>query len=203
MKFRRILGLSMAIVITASMASVPTVTIASPGHDDGGADQTPKKQSPKKRPAKPASAASAPAGAVGTLEAPRDIAISMTDTFRFDPDTIVVSEGETVRFLLDNPTVAPHDFLIGDLDEQLHHHEEMAAGEGHDDNAAAGVEGGLPDAVTLEPGESAEVIATFDEAGTLIIGCHVPGHWEAGMRGNIAIVPADQVVLATPRVTQG
>jgi uncharacterized cupredoxin-like copper-binding protein len=44
--------------------------------------------------------------------------------------------------------------------------------------------------VTLEPGETAEVIATFDEAGDLMIGCHVPGHWEAGMRGTVVVLTA-------------
>ena len=132
---------------------------------------------------------------LGTIDAPRDVAITMTDTLRFDPGTIVVAEGETIRFLLDNPTVAPHDFLIGDLEEQLHHHEEMAAGEGHDDEASD-VEGGLPPAVTLEPGESAEVLVTFDDAGELMIGCHVPGHWEAGMRGTVSVAPSERFPMA-------
>jgi len=119
----------------------------------------------------------------------------MTDTLRFDPGTIVVAEGETIRFLLDNPGTAPHDFPVGDLKEQLHHHEEMAAGEGHDDDAAE-AEGSFPPAATLEPGESAEILVTFDEAGELIFGCHVPGHWEAGMRGTVSVVPAERFPMA-------
>jgi uncharacterized cupredoxin-like copper-binding protein len=83
---------------------------------------------------------------------------------------------------------APHDVLIGDLEDQLHHHDEMAAGMGHDNGAKD--DGGLLPAVTLEPGETAEVIATFDEAGDLMIGCHVPGHWEAGMRGTVVVLTA-------------
>jgi uncharacterized cupredoxin-like copper-binding protein len=38
------------------------------------------------------------------------------------------------------------------------------------------------DAFTLEPGGSDELTPTFDQSGTVEIGCHQPGHYEAGMR---------------------
>ncbi len=185
MNIRRITSVLVATVMAASAVAVGTVTFASEGHGDDSTTQT----------SQPASGASAPAGEPGTLEAPRDITVTMTDNLRFDPGTVVVGEGETIRFLLDNPTAAPHDFLIGDLEEQVHHHEEMAAGGGHDDDVEVEDVGGLPPAVTLQPGESMEVIATFDEAGDLMIGCHVPGHWEAGMRGDITVMPAGAFLL--------
>lgn len=43
------------------------------------------------------------------------------------------------------------------------------------------------DGITLEPGESGELTHTFDEAGTIEIGCHQPGHYDAGMRANITV----------------
>jgi uncharacterized cupredoxin-like copper-binding protein len=175
---RRILQVMLATTVALGSMSIGTVVVASPGHDDAGDAASGS-----------TAATSVQTRVLGTAEAPRDISITMTDSLRFDPGTIVVTEGETIRFLLDNPTVAPHDFLIGDLEEQLHHHEEMAAGEAHDDAPAP--EGEYPAPVTLEPGETAEVIATFREAGTIVIGCHVPGHWEAGMRGTIAVLPSD------------
>jgi uncharacterized cupredoxin-like copper-binding protein len=36
-------------------------------------------------------------------------------------------------------------------------------------------------------GESGELTHTFDEAGTIEIGCHQPGHYDAGMRVNITV----------------
>ena len=33
------------------------------------------------------------------------------------------------------------------------------------------------------------LVYTFDKAGTTIVGCHVPGHYAAGMRGTITILP--------------
>jgi uncharacterized cupredoxin-like copper-binding protein len=149
----------------------------------------------------------------GTEEAPRDIAITMTDQLRFDPEEIVVMAGETVRFVLDNPTGAAHDFTLGDLEAQELHNAQMAAGMTHDDDAdhddemadddadhddemaddghgEAG-EGGLPAPVTIAPGESVTVLATFEEPGEVLIGCHQPGHWEAGMRGTITVVAGE------------
>jgi uncharacterized cupredoxin-like copper-binding protein len=181
---RRFLQVMLAATVALGSTSIGSLVVATPGHDDAGDAAS-----------GPTAATSVQTRIPGTAEAPRDIAITMTDSLRFDPGTIVVTEGETIRFLLANPTVTPHDFLIGDLEEQLHHHEEMAAGEVHDDAPAP--EGEYPAPVTLEPGESAEVIVTFREAGNIVIGCHVPGHWEAGMRGTIAVLPSG-IAFGTP-----
>jgi uncharacterized cupredoxin-like copper-binding protein len=134
---------------------------------------------------------------MGTEEAPRDIVITMTDALRFDPEEIGVMAGETVRFVLENPTAAAHDFTLGDLESQELHNAQMAAGMTHDeetgeddaDHDEAG-EGGLPAPVTIQPGETVTVLATFDVPGEVLIGCHQPGHWEAGMRGTITIADA-------------
>jgi uncharacterized cupredoxin-like copper-binding protein len=42
-------------------------------------------------------------------------------------------------------------------------------------------------AVAVGPGETAELTYTFHEAGELIMGCHVAGHYLAGMRGTIIV----------------
>jgi uncharacterized cupredoxin-like copper-binding protein len=31
-----------------------------------------------------------------------------------------------------------------------------------------------------------------DEPGEMLIGCHVPGHWEAGMRGSLLVMPGGE-----------
>ena len=170
----------------------------------------------------------------GILERPRDIAISMDDTLRFDPAEITVGAGEVVRFVLTNTGAATHDFLIGDLETQEEHGAEMAAGVTHghsacpepsgehadeamgdsdmmmgddmashmpEDEVATGqmdeaddhaegelCPGGIPAAVTIEPGETVSVLARVDEPGETLIGCHQPGHWPAGMKGVITVV---------------
>ena len=41
--------------------------------------------------------------------------------------------------------------------------------------------------VVLEPGETIEITHTFESAGQLMVGCHEPGHWEAGMKMEIDV----------------
>ena len=53
------------------------------------------------------------------------------------------------------------------------------------DDAAMDEEGEA--AVEVAPGETATLVYTFDEPGTLLIGCHVPGHYAAGMKGTITV----------------
>ena len=197
MRTRRPLLVLIAVVAAITTTSAWTVTVAAPGHHDDGhshQEQKSKKDKNKKtkrdRKAKEQAQVSAPAGVLGTEAAPRDIVVTMTDTLRFDPGTIAVHEGETIRFLLENPTVAPHDFTLGDMDAQMHHHEEMSAGMGHEHGGEGA--NGMPGAVSLQPGESAEVIATFDEPGEVLIGCHIPGHWEAGMQGALLVMPGGE-----------
>lgn len=115
----------------------------------------------------------------GTSDSPRAVEVSMTDALRFDPDEITVQAGETIRFVVSNPTPLDHDFVIGDEHEQEHHAAEMAADGDmmHDED----------NAMTVAAGETQELIYTFDEAGDLLIGCHVQGHYEAGMIAEIHV----------------
>jgi uncharacterized cupredoxin-like copper-binding protein len=114
----------------------------------------------------------------GTSDAPRTIEVTMTDELRFDPEQITVSAGETIRFVVENPTTLEHEFVIGDEHEQEEHAAEMM-GDGmmHDES----------NAVAVGPGQTEELIYTFDEPGELLIGCHVDRHYEAGMRGTIVV----------------
>lgn len=126
-------------------------------------------------------AMSACASQSGTVDAPRRVDVVMTDDLRFDPDSISVTEGETVLFAVSNPTALDHEFVIGDSGEQAHHAEEMMSGDGmmHDEEGAIG----------LAPGASKELVYTFAESGDLEIACHVDGHYDAGMRGDVTVGP--------------
>lgn len=103
----------------------------------------------------------------------RTIEIDMVD-IAFEPGEIEVAAGETVRFVFTNRGEIAHDAFLGDSGAQDEHAEAMAddhGGHGDDDEG-----------VTVEPGETAEIVHTFgaDDEG-LIIGCHQPGHYDAGM----------------------
>ena len=127
------------------------------------------------------------------------VEIVMTD-MAFTPAAIDVAGGETVTFRFRNDGSVPHEAVFGDLTEQVAHHEEMAAASSADHDMSnmsdmsdmsgeAGQSGEHSElhAIMLAPGQSIEVTHTFAEAGETMIGCHEPGHWEAGMRLDVSV----------------
>jgi uncharacterized cupredoxin-like copper-binding protein len=116
----------------------------------------------------------------GAGEADRVIEIEMLDELRFAPAALDVSVGETVTFRVTNTGQLPHDFTLGDEETQTEHDAEMAGGMdgmGHDE----------PNTLTLEAGESGELTWRFTEPGRILFGCHIPGHYDAGMVGTLTI----------------
>jgi uncharacterized cupredoxin-like copper-binding protein len=105
------------------------------------------------------------------------IEVAMVD-IAFEPDRLSVSAGTPVTFRFTNEGRIVHEATIGTPEEQEDHASEMET-----DDADAHGEHGDPDQATisLDPGDSGELVYTFDEAGEYLIGCHVPGHYEAGM----------------------
>ena len=119
-------------------------------------------------------AAYATAGTPGTtIEI--DIEHSAFETGRLDIDT-----GETVTFVLRNKDPIDHEFIIGDREVQ-DVHEEGTEGR-HDAH---------PTEVSIPAGETVETTIEFEEGGALaaadplLFGCHLPGHYDYGMKGVI------------------
>ena len=117
----------------------------------------------------------------------RTIQVTMTDN-AFTPTTLDVAKGETVTFSFTNTGATVHEAVVGDDAVQSQHHDEMAASTEEDDHGGDGhgSESGSG-SITVEPGASGDLVHTFDEAGTILIGCHEPGHWEAGMKATITV----------------
>ena len=79
-----------------------------------------------------------------------------------------------------------HDAIIGDAATQhMHQQEVRAAGEAA--QAADAMSHGPVPAITIEPGQTGELVHTFDEAGRMIVGCHEPGHYDAGMQISVDV----------------
>jgi P-type Cu+ transporter len=112
----------------------------------------------------------------------RTIQIETTDQLRFSPDQIDVTKGETVAFVITNSGNLPHEFVIGDEAVQAEHEAEMADGTDEMNEM-----GDKPYAVDVPAGQTVTLVYTFDEEGTLIAGCHVPGHYTAGMKATITV----------------
>jgi Cu+-exporting ATPase len=122
----------------------------------------------------------------------RTVPIHVDSQFRFSPDAIDVTQGETVAFVVTNDTAIPHEFVIGDEAVQAEHDREMADG-----TESMTDMGAKPFAVDVPAFSTVTLVYTFDDAGDLIMGCHVPGHYAAGMRGTISVQPADSMSEAT------
>lgn len=118
-----------------------------------------------------------------SANADRVIEVATSDHLTFDPSEITVSAGETITFKVTNPGDIEHDFVIGDQEAQDAHEAEMEemreSGDMtmHDD----------PNAVSVPAGETVEITWHFTEAGAVIIGCHVKGHYDAGMKANVTV----------------
>jgi uncharacterized cupredoxin-like copper-binding protein len=112
-------------------------------------------------------------------DADRVIEIQTTDALRFEPADITVAPGETVTFRLTNDGSVVHDFTLGDQATQDEHEAEMSEMDGmaHDE----------PNVVTVPAGETVELTWTFGDEGIVLVGCHQPGHYAAGMTGRIAV----------------
>ncbi len=108
----------------------------------------------------------------------RTIKITAQD-IKYDQSEILVKAGETVKFVVTNAGKLKHEFIIGSSDEQRQHAEMMKQMPGmvHED----------ANTLTLEPGETKSLVWQFTKTGALEIACHVPGHYEAGMRGKVTV----------------
>jgi uncharacterized cupredoxin-like copper-binding protein len=137
----------------------------------------------------------APAPAVdiaapGTREQPRDVAVIMRD-FRFDPMPFVLVPGETVRITIFNGGLIEHDFVLGDAQVQQAWADADAAATPPALLATAPPASVAPDTggvrVVLGSGQQAVVEYTVPEQGHLLLFCHIPGHIEQGMIGDVEL----------------
>jgi uncharacterized cupredoxin-like copper-binding protein len=105
------------------------------------------------------------------------IEVFATDAFRFVPDLIEIQAGERIKFVVTNRGSLDHEFYVADEQAQEQHAREAAGGMSHDSS----------NGVFLEPGETKELEMRFDSPDALLAGCHVPGHYSAGMIATILV----------------
>jgi uncharacterized cupredoxin-like copper-binding protein len=116
-------------------------------------------------------------------DATRTIDIIMRETadgqMLFEPASLDVREGETVRLKFHNAGETDHEFVMDTTDAVIEHKARMEASPGmqHDD----------PNAIRLAPGATGEIVWTFANAGEFIFACLIPGHYESGMHGLLRV----------------
>lgn len=124
--------------------------------------------------------ANAAVGEPGTAaDVDRTIDVVMNDGMRFIPDSIDVKAGETIRFDLKNEGAVKHEMVIGELKYLIEHSEQM--------KKFPGMEHDEPNMLLLDPASSGELIWTFTKTGSIDFACLQPGHYDAGMKGVVAV----------------
>jgi uncharacterized cupredoxin-like copper-binding protein len=95
---------------------------------------------------------------------------------RFAPDELRVESGSTVEFVIRNRDPIDHEFILGDDLVQDRHETGTHAEHG----LVAGE-------VSVPAGATRSTTYRFTEPGRLVIGCHLPGHYDYGMRADIVV----------------
>lgn len=143
----------------------------------------------------------------------RVVDIEMRD-IAFSPTSVTVTKGETVTFRFTNKGKVVHEALIGDQAAQDEHAKSMSnsmssgasssmsmssssmdsgmggmnmGGASSSSPSPMGSTGDASKMLTLDPGKKGDLTYTFDQPGSYIIGCHQPGHYEAGMRVAVTV----------------
>jgi uncharacterized cupredoxin-like copper-binding protein len=158
MKFAKIFS---SILVATSMAAISTGALASGSHAGGHGAET----------------AIGKAGVASKVS--RTVIMEMADNMRYTPSEVQVKKGETIRFLVKNVGKVRHELSLGTEKELLEHLEQM--------KKFPGMEHDEPSKITLDPGKQGEIVWQFTKAGIVNFACLMPGHYEAGMRGQVKV----------------
>ena len=94
----------------------------------------------------------------------------------FEPSTISVRAGVPVTFILKNADPIDHEWMIGDA--AFHERHRTGTESVHDTR---------PNEVTVPKLSERSTVLTFATSGTLQYICHLPGHEQYGMSGQLTI----------------
>jgi uncharacterized cupredoxin-like copper-binding protein len=124
--------------------------------------------------------------AQSAMEVTRTINVDMNDSMRFTPDTLQVAAGEAVKLVVHNSGKLPHEMVLGSEEALKAHANEMKKSAGHSDEHHHDSGNGWIE-LSVNPGETKEWVIRFDKAQTLQMACFIPGHFEAGMKGQLLV----------------
>jgi len=139
----------------------------SAGHDDGPADEN-------------AAMTIGMPGDAASVGRTIDVTMRETDDgdMVFEPVSLEIAKGETIRFNVMNKGELEHEFVIDTVEGNTKHKGMMAEMDmEHDD----------PNSIRLDEGGSGEVIWKFENDGIFEFACLIPGHYESGMHGPITV----------------
>ncbi len=125
--------------------------------------------------------------AAATKAAKEQVVLIDAGPVRYEPRIVRVVAGQPVVFRIRNVSALAHEALLGDDKAQRAHAQEMASmpGMSHKADSYKAGEG----FVEIKAKGKAEIRTTFSKPGRTIIGCHLPGHYEGGMRLTVIVTP--------------
>jgi uncharacterized cupredoxin-like copper-binding protein len=109
----------------------------------------------------------------------RTIRVGMSDSMRFEPTDISVKKGETIRLVIENKGAVLHEMVLG-TPEALKAHAQLM-------KRFPGMEHDEPSMAHVKPGTSGDIVWRFTKAGEFQFACLIPGHFDAGMVGTVAV----------------
>ena len=122
-------------------------------------------------------------GALGTLVSctsapgsPQESIVVSIEHSEFEPDRLTVEAGTEVTFVIRNTDPIDHEFILGDEHVQQIHEKGTEAHHG-----------AKPGEVSIPAGEERTTTFSFGSPGELIYGCHLPGHYDYGMKGTVTV----------------
>lgn len=144
-----------------------------------------------------------------TAAATETVEVVMNDNY-FEPESIMVPAGATVRFIVKNEGGLLHEFNLGtaamhaamqpememmmdhgmisetSMEHDMSNMDHSAMGGMNMDEMMASLDG-HPNRVLVNPGETKELVWTFTEAAELEFACNLPGRYDSGMTGQLKI----------------
>ncbi len=113
----------------------------------------------------------APGFVAGTTSAPRIVRIVASGRVRFFPDVVTVKQGETINFEVTSMGMTSHEFMVGPAAD------------------VAADTPGAPEVADIAMMQTRSLTYAFGGPGLYAFACHAPGHYEAGMRGTVVVMP--------------
>lgn len=116
-------------------------------------------------------------------KATQTIRVTMKETddgkMIFTPTVIKVRKDQTVRIAIKNAGTVDHEFVLDQEDKILEHKAQM--------EKFPEMEHADANSIRLSPGASGDIIWKFTTDGEFKFACLVPGHYEAGMHGDVTV----------------
>ena len=114
----------------------------------------------------------------------RTINISMIESgdgsMSFNPTTIVVKKGDTIRLAFTNKGENNHEFVMDTHEHVMEHKKAM--------EKFPDMEHEDPNQIRIGPKGKGEIVWTFTTAGDFDFACLIPGHHDLGMKGTIKVI---------------